>query len=102
MDKIEKEKKVVKKMIGIYCKSKHGREELCPTCTELNEYAIKRLDNCPYGENKPFCSSCKTHCYSSSKQEQIKKVMRYSGPRMIFKDPILAIRYLINFSIFLF
>jgi len=94
MNKIEYEKKIVKKMIEIYCKSKYARkDEICTIYSELNEYAIKKLENCPYGENKPFCRSCKTHCYSSSKQEQIKKVMRFSGPRMIFIAPILTIKH---------
>ena len=83
-------------MIEIYCKSKYAEKELCSVCSELNEYAIKKLQDCPYGENKPFCSSCKTQCYSNSKREQIKKVMRFSGPRMIFIDPILTIRYLLQ------
>ena len=96
MNKIEHEKKAVKKMIEVYCKSKHDGKELCSVCNELNEYAIKKLQNCPYGENKPFCRVCKTHCYSSSKREQIKKVMRFSGPRMIFIDPILTIRHWIQ------
>ena len=93
MNKIEYEKKTVNKMIKIYCSSKHGGKELCSDCSELNEYAMKRLQNCPYGENKPFCSACKTHCYSSSKRKQIKKVMGFSGARMIFIAPILMIRH---------
>ena len=47
-------------------------------------------------ENKTFCSNCKVHCYKPDMREQIRRVMRYSGPRMIKTHPILAIRHLIE------
>ena len=44
-------------------------------------------------ENKTFCSNCKVHCYSPEMREEIKKVMRFSGPRMIAYHPVMAIRH---------
>ena len=45
---------------------------------------------------KTFCSVCKTHCYKPEMREQIRQVMRWSGPRMLFHHPVLAIRHLVE------
>lgn len=88
------EKKVVNKMITLYCNSKHNaRGELCDSCHELNEYAYARLERCPFGEEKPTCGSCSIHCYKPSMKEQIKEVMRFAGPRMLLLSPIDTIRH---------
>lgn len=88
-----KEIEVVQLMINIYCKSHKKQESIEQECEELLEYVKKRREKCPFKENKPFCSNCKIHCYQKDMQEKIKKVMRYSGPRMIFYHPILAIKH---------
>ena len=59
-------------------------------------YAAARVDHCPHMETKTFCSACKTHCYKPQMREAIRQVMRWSGPRMIFHHPVLAIRHLIE------
>ena len=59
-------------------------------------YADARVDHCPHMETKTFCSACKTHCYKPQMREAIRQVMRWSGPRMIFHHPVLAIRHLIE------
>ena len=98
MKRLKKEKKTIAIMIRIFCGAHHGtaRKLLCPACTELLDYAKERLDKCPYGENKGACSKCKIHCYKPDKRKQITEVMRYSGPRMVTKHPILAIDHLIR------
>ena len=81
-------------MIAVYCRGKHGKKKsLCPECRELTEYAIDRTEKCPFMETKTFCSKCKTHCYKPEMRERIKKVMRYSGPRMIFYSPVMAVKH---------
>ncbi len=90
-----KEKKVVGLMIDLYCKDHHGKK-LCKQCQELKEYAWKRSDLCPFMKNKTFCVNCKIHCYQKEKRIQIQEVMRYSGKRMIFYHPILAISHAIE------
>ncbi len=83
-------------MIRIYCKAKHGsNDKLCESCNQLVEYAIIQYEKCPFGKIKPECSICPIHCYKPKEKEKIKKVMRYSGPRMIFKHPVMAINHLI-------
>ncbi len=94
--KREQEKYVVSEMITLYCRKQHGQKKgLCPECEALLEYAKLRSDHCPFMETKTFCSNCKVHCYKKEKKEQIKQVMRFSGPRMIFVHPVLAIRHVI-------
>lgn len=95
--KTEKEKEVSFLMIDLYCKKEHkAKKENCEECKKLKEYVSLRLSKCPFGENKTFCSNCKIHCYQKEMREKIKKVMRFSGPRMIFHHPILAIRHVIE------
>ena len=94
--KREKEKEVVSLMIRLYCRRKHGtRDGLCPDCEALERYARERSDRCPFMENKTFCSNCKVHCYKPDMREKIRAVMRFSGPRIIFYHPVMAIRHLL-------
>ena len=89
--------KTVSAMVAIYCREHHDSEdELCPDCRALLDYAELRLDRCPYGQDKPTCNKCPIHCYKRAEKEQMRQVMRYSGPRMLLPHPILAIRHLIH------
>lgn len=94
--KKEREKATVSLMIAIYCRKKHKGEDLCPECAALDVYARLRSDKCPFMETKTFCSKCKVHCYKADMREKIREVMRFSGPRMIFHHPIMAIRHVIE------
>jgi hypothetical protein len=86
--------KTVAAMMKIYCRKHHGTSELCTQCSDLLMYAETKLDRCPYGQDKPTCNNCPIHCYKPDPKEQMKAVMRYSGPRMLLSHPILAIRHL--------
>ena len=89
-----REKEVVSCMIRLYCKKKHRtREGLCPDCAALDAYARARSDRCPFMETKTFCSNCKVHCYRPDMREQIRAVMRFSGPRMLLVHPVMAVRH---------
>ena len=94
--KREREKETVSLMIAIYCRRNHGGKQLCPECAALDTYARQRSDKCPFMESKTFCSNCKVHCYKKDMREKIRAVMRFSGPRMIFHHPIMAIRHVIE------
>ena len=94
--KREREKELVSQMIALYCKKKHRGKPLCPDCAALNAYARQRSDRCPFMETKTFCSNCKVHCYEPEMREKIRQVMRFSGPRMIFRRPIPAICHVIE------
>ena len=45
---------------------------------------------------KTSCDACENHCYKPEMRERIRQVMRYSGPRMITKHPVAAIRHLLG------
>lgn len=93
--KYKEQTDVVNLMIALYCHKKHKckKGELCKECKELKEYCEHRLSLCPWGDKKPFCSNCTIHCYDKEHRERIREVMRFSGPRMLFYHPILAIRH---------
>ena len=91
------EKELVSKMISIYCKKNHKTSlALCKECEELDNYARKRIDNCPFSDTKTFCSSCTVHCYSPQMRDRIRQVMRFSGPRIIFYYPKDVISHLVD------
>lgn len=92
----EREKELVSQMIALYCRRKHGGKTLCPDCAALDSYARQRSDKCPFMETKTFCSNCRVHCYKPEMRERIRAVMRFSGPRMIFHHPVIALRHVIE------
>lgn len=96
-DPVAQEKRTVERMIRLYCRKHHRpAANLCPDCVRLREYAHARLDRCPFGIQKSSCELCTVHCYQVEMRETMKKVMRYSGPRMILAHPADAIRHLIR------
>ena len=95
---MQKEYKTIQAMISLYCRERHQppRGGLCDSCGDLLAYASSRLDKCPFAENKPTCATCPVHCYKPARRDEIRKVMRYAGPRMLRSHPFLAIRHLLR------
>ncbi|WHY87497.1 nitrous oxide-stimulated promoter family protein [Neobacillus novalis] len=93
---IQKEKEIVNKMIGLYCRKKHHGEELCEECQNLKDYAFLRLSHCRFGEEKSACSNCKVHCYKPNYRQQMKNVMRHAGPWMLLYHPVYSVKHLLN------
>lgn len=95
--RLERERRTVVAMIRLYCRGRHGsRGPLCEDCRELEQYALGRLDRCPFGEDKTVCAVCEVHCYKKSRREQIRDVMRYAGPRLIWRHPLLSLLHLVD------
>lgn len=95
--KLCRERKTVKVMIGIYCRDNHEPADgLCDECDSLMSYTETRLAACPFGEGKPPCTDCPVHCYEPVRRELIRAVMRYAGPRMTFRHPVLAMHHLLG------
>ncbi len=95
--RIEREKRTVGIMVKMYCKHNHKKNELlCSHCTELSEFAQERITRCVFQGDKPVCSECQIHCYHLDMRNKIKAVMRFAGPKIIFRHPILGIRHLID------
>ncbi|HEY8910829.1 MAG TPA: nitrous oxide-stimulated promoter family protein [Desulfosporosinus sp.] len=96
-NRLEREKTTVQMMLKLYCNQRHhSAKVLCPECQGLSDYALTRLTNCKFGENKPTCGKCAVHCYKPVMRNKIIEIMRYSGPKMLFVHPLIAIRHLID------
>ncbi len=94
--RIAREKRTVKAMVEVYCDDHHSAGELCRECRELLNYAETCLDRCPFQEEKTTCANCPVHCYQPAMKERIREVMKYSGPRMTYRHPVLAVRHMID------
>lgn len=95
--RIARERKTIEVMVEMYCNNYHKTGgELCPDCNELLDYTASRLDKYPLQENKPTCAKCPIHCYKPLMREKIRSVMRYSGPRLIGRHPVLALFHFAN------
>ena len=97
-EKRDGEKLLVSEMIALYCRKNHhtAKGSLCPQCQALHDYALQRIERCPFMETKTFCSNCRVHCYQPEMREQIRAVMRFSGPRMLLHHPVLATRHVME------
>ena len=96
---LEREARTMRFMIEIYCRAHHASDvepgkALCAQCEELLAYAMKRLACCPFGQAKPVCAKCRVHCYKPAMRERIAQVMRFSGPRVALRHPILSLEHL--------
>ena len=93
-------------MIALYCADHHPEEAavvtghsgepMCPECKELDDYCVLRTERCRSMATKTSCEKCGNHCYAAAQREKIRKIMRYSGPRMLRKHPIAAMRHLLG------
>lgn len=102
---LAKELKTIVAMTHIYCRDHHkqdgeptpsGATSLCSDCKEFIRFAQFRLAKCPYGQIKPTCKHCPIHCYKKDMKALARTIMIYSGPRMLLKHPLLAIRHLLH------
>lgn len=93
--RLSREWKTVSAMLRIYCRD-HHHEAPCEECKELSRYVHLRLERCRFGEEKPTCANCPVHCYRRDRREQIKAVMRYAGPKMLWEHPLLSLMHLLD------
>jgi hypothetical protein len=95
--RVARELKTVHVMISLYCRHHHAAGgEPCAECAALWDYARQRVDRCPFRLDKPTCLNCTVHCYKPVMRERIREVMRYAGPRMMWRHPILTLRHLVD------
>jgi len=83
-------------MVELFCRHHHPGPVPCAACAELADYADRRLDRCPYGAEKPTCVNCPIHCYRPEPRERMRDVMRWAGPRMLWRHPYLALMHLLD------
>lgn len=101
---VRKDTKTLADFVSIWCDARHsdlerrpiesdaatlgvyGRKPpvLCDECAEHLRYAEKRRAYCPK-DPKPFCAHCDTHCYKADEREFNREMMRFAGPRSMFR-----------------
>lgn len=91
--RLQREFKTIAAMVGIYCRDHHHQPELCPECAGFLDYAAVRLERCRFGAEKPTCAKCPVHCYQRDRREQVRAIMRYAGPRMLWEHPWLSLHH---------
>ena len=92
---LTRERNTINLMVALYCRDHHGgRSPLCADCATLRAYAIERLARCPFGTDKPTCANCTVHCYRQDMRDRVRAVMRYAGPRMLARHPLLTLLHL--------
>jgi len=95
--RLAREWRTIAAMITCYCEGHHHSDDaLCPECRELLAYATVRLERCRFGAEKPVCAKCPVHCYQPARRDQVKAVMRYAGPRMLWQHPVLSLRHWVD------
>jgi len=95
--RLARELATMRAMVAIHCRDKHARGTgLCDACAELMDYATRRLDRCVFGDDKPTCANCTVHCYNAEMRERVRTVMRYAGPRMMWRHPVLALAHVVD------
>ncbi len=92
--RLARERDTMAAMIEVYCRGVHHQGDApCSECRDLLAYAERRIERCPFHDDKPPCAKCPIHCYQPRIRLQIKAVMRYAGPRMILRHPVFALRH---------
>jgi len=92
--RLAREWQTIKAMVSCYCRDKHApMGTMCHECQGLLDYAAIRLERCRFGIKKPVCAKCPVHCYQRGRRDQVRTVMRYAGPRMLWRHPILSLRH---------
>ena len=101
-----REMTVISQMIAMYCAGNHGQrvreakahcgEALCDECKAIDDYAVTRTRRCRSMEKKTTCEECGNHCYGAAERARIREIMRWSGPRMMTKHPIAALRHVLG------
>ena len=98
--RLRREHRTMEAMLRIWCRAE-GHEcapgaMLCSQCQAFLAYAERRLAKCPFGEAKPTCATCPVHCYKAVQREHARVVMRFAGPRMVWRHPWLSLMHLVD------
>ena len=98
--RLEREWRTMGCMVKIHCTGhQHARSagrDVCHDCEAFLAYAARRLEKCPYGEEKPTCATCPIHCYKTQPRALAREIMRYAGPRMLWRHPLLSVRHVLD------
>ena len=101
---IKKDTDKLVRFLSLYCDAHHGHRlrgafrfensrlpakvsqgpDLCGECVKLLRHAIVMRVLCPL-DPKPKCRNCPQHCYRPSYKDQMETVMKFAGPRSLFR-----------------
>ena len=98
--RLQKDERTVVAMAQLYCRGHHASEAhdergLCPACAEAVDYAAARTRACP-NQHRGTCDTCTIQCYRPAMRSAIRTIMAYSGPRILFHHPLMALRHLVK------
>lgn len=99
----------------IYCIGNHANvpkndDGLCQGCASIIETTLYRTVHCPYNHSRN-CQDCATKCQTdliskinftdqsnnaAQAHDDIRKMMSYAAPRMIWRHPLMTLQYLIR------
>lgn len=91
-----REQRTLEAMLRMYCRGHHPGGPLCAGCGVLARYAQRRLQRCVFGDAKPTCANCLVHCYNADMRARVREIMRWAGPRMLLRHPLLAILHMLD------
>jgi hypothetical protein len=95
--RVAREKRAIECMIALHCRDMHGtRGEICLDCRDMLDYSLKRLEACKLLPDKPTCARCPVHCFNPAMRHRVRAVMRYAGPRMIFRHPLMTLMHVLD------
>ena len=95
--RLQREFNTIKAMVRLYCKEHHKTGGIiCNECSEVVEYSRDRLLCCPFQDKKSTCGKCVVHCYKKDMQKKVIDIMRYAGPKMALKHPLMAMQHFID------
>ena len=95
--RMARERKTFLAMLTMFCHDQHGSAAgLCAACEQVHAYALERSANCPFQADKPTCLKCPVHCYKPEMRAKVRDVMRYAGPKMMLRHPLLTLLHLLG------
>ncbi len=93
---VKSEQHIIEEMIRLYCLKKHRQKNLCPDCQALLDYALGRLERCPFQESKSFCSHCPVPLLQTGNAKTRAGGNAFFRPRMLFHHPVLVVKHMIE------
>ena len=91
---MENERKTLTAMRQLYCHDHHaGGTSHARNAATLQSMPIAAR-GLPFSNGQATCGHCRIHCYRAEARAAIQEIMRYSGPRMLWRHPLLAIRHM--------
>jgi predicted amidophosphoribosyltransferase len=90
--RIDRERHALTAQLHIYCRARHGAgQKLCSACADRQHYIAERMERCELRAAKPTCTTCAFRCYAPPQQVKLRAILRYAGPRLLRKHPLLAL-----------